>query len=176
MLQKMYTPLRFTAIMSWVFVFALSIAWADEDDDDVQQKNNGGSASEVTYSASEDIEKGDGTAIDVVNEGEKIIKIWVDSGSLDAYMTEQGIDDVELTVTLVEHLVQRDDGTSHYQLDFIFGPSGAHFSTELEVRLEHAYYDSDVWMYSEDGEALETYEHGSDGKLYFLVPHFSRYS
>ena len=168
MFSKFNTHMRTTAIISLVLAFAMSLAWAVD--------KGGNDARKVTYRAREVIKKGNGTTIDVVNEGEKIIKVWVDSGALDAYMKEQGIKKVNLTVDITETLIEPRDGDSYYQLDFEFGPSGAFFSPDLEVRLEKAYYNSEVWMYDEDGELLETYEHGSDGKLYFLVPHFSRYS
>ena len=167
-------------------IFAVSGMWVLADDEDDPDDENGDatidvaySASEVievAYSASEVIKKGDGATIDVVNKGNKIIKIWVDSEALDEYMIEQGINEVNLTVDVIETYVKPKKGKGHYELDFIFGPSGAFFTPDLEVRLEGVYYNSEVWMYTEAGEALETYKHGSDEKLYFLVPHFSRYS
>ena len=131
----------------------------------------------IEYSTSDIIKMGEGTTIDVINEADAIIKIWVDSGALDVYMEEQGISQVNLTVDVIETLVESADGSSYYQIEFEFGPSGAFFSPNLEVRLEGVYYNnSNVWMYDKDGQPLETYDHGSDGKLYFLVPHFSSYS
>ncbi len=161
-------PIRIIAILSLIFVLAISIAWAHD--------NDGNDASQGTYNVSEIIEFGCGTTIDVVDQGNKVVKIWVDSEALDDYMIEQGINEVNLTVEVIETLIQPPDGNSYYQLDFIFGPAGAFFTPEWEVRIEgEDYVSASVWMYDEDGEALETYEHNSDEKLYFLVPHFSSY-
>ena len=164
MKKRLNSTLKSTAVLSVILMFALGAAW-----------DGSGNASAVTYSASEIIQMGNGTSIDVVNEGEKIIIIWVDSGALDDYMEEQGIGEVNLTVDVIETLIQPPDGLSYYDLEFQFGPSDAFFSRDLEVTLEKDYYNSDVWMYSDDGQPLETYEHGSGDKLYFLVPHFSGY-
>ncbi len=165
MLTQFRTTLTKTAILSLVLIVTLSATGVLGKSD----------TSQVTYSVSEIIEFGCGTTIDVVYENDKVIKIWVNSKALDDYMIEQGINEVNLTVEVIETYVKPKNSPWHYELDFIFGPSGAFFTRELEVRLEKAFVESEVWMYDEAGEELETYEHGSNGKLYFLVPHFSSY-
>ncbi len=103
----------------------------------------------------------------------------VRGGSLDSYFAEQGINQVTITVVMREELVTLPDGRSYYNLDFTFGPSGAHFEPEFQLKIDGKYVSTgvDIWLYDENGEALEgRQEFVSDDQIVFYIPHFSRYA
>ena len=111
MFKKFNTPIKFTAILSLIFILVFSHLWADNDDNDDNDDWYGNwSENTSDYYASEIIEFGNGTTIDVVNKGNKIIKIWVDSQALDDYMIEQDIKEVNLTVEVIETYVKPKKG------------------------------------------------------------------
>ena len=103
----------------------------------------------------------------------------VRGGSLDSYFAEQGINQVTITVVMIEELVTLLDGRSYYNLDFTFGPSGAHFEPEFQLKVDGRYVSTgvEIWLYDEYGVALEgRQEFVSDDQLVFYIPHFSRYA
>ena len=161
-LQKFNTAIRYTAIFSFVLVIALCSAWA------------------VTYySESKVFNHSGGNLVLVKVQGMDRIKLTVPNGSLDDYLAEQGISDVEITADLEEEWVDTGGGTGYYRLTFTFGPSGAYFTpNELELELKGAYAsdDTDVMMYDEIGEALPWTRNGQSDKITFYIPHFSEYS
>ena len=111
MFTKFDRHMRITVIFSLVFILSMSIAFAAN-----------------YYGTSFVVKKGKGSKTEylVRNGKDKIgVKVW--SQSLDAYMEEQGISSVKITVDLVEQWVETDTG-GHYRLEFTFGPSGAFFN------------------------------------------------
>ena len=154
--------MRFTAIISFVIVFALSAAWAMTTyygEITIQKHNN----------HDEELKLVDG--LDKIN-------IKIPAGSLNDYMAEQNINNVTVTVDLTEEWIDTGDGNGYYQLNFTFGPSEAYFTPkELEVVLYGKYISdsTSVAMYDENGELLDSRRQSSSGKLIFYVPHFSSY-
>ena len=207
MCRKFNTHMRTTAIMSLVFVFASFTAWAAISHNDTNdgiiltnlniapqipsgtpnhdlfvkkppKDNGGGSKGPKTYSGSLTVNKGAGDWITLV-KGKNRIEVLVVTGSLDAYMEEQGIDKVTITIDLVEQWVDTGDGTGHYCLDFTFGPSGAYFTpSALRLELGGKYVSSDtaVTLLDEYGEVLPSTSQGNGNFLYYYIPHFSSYS
>ena len=94
-------------------------------------------------------------------------RINIPNRALEAYLLEQGITDVEITVEM------------YYGWDasllFVFGPSGTYFDPDLELKIEGGYVADDMTLTSESGELLE-YTTRNDGQtLIFDIPHFSSY-
>jgi hypothetical protein len=79
----------------------------------------------------------------------------------------------------MEELVESDTGP-YYQLDFVFGPSGTYFRENYPFKLtlkgKYIHTGTDVWLYDENGEALEGTRYEEEDKLVFDIPHFSSYS
>ncbi len=167
MLTQFHATLTKTAILSLVLIVAISTAWA------------------VNYSSdSYRFTMGKSGNLDLVSgkskKGGQRDKIWcmVKKNALDDYLVEQNLSSVTLTCDLVEEWVECDDGP-HYHLSFEFGPSGAFFRSDrpLEVRIEGKYVSTGchVWLYGEDGEALESTSSSKGNMITFYVPHFSSY-
>ncbi len=154
MFTKFYNPTRTVAIIGLVFALASFTAWAaishnDTDDGIIltnlniapqipdatpnhdlfigkPPKDDGGGGSEEGTSFV--VKKGKGSKTEyLVRDGEDKIGVKVWSQSLDAYMEEQDISSVEITVDLVEQWVKTDTG-GHYCLEFTFSPHGAFFN------------------------------------------------
>ena len=155
------TAIKSTAIIALVLAFALSAAWALE-----------------IYSNSRVYGVGEGGKIKLVKEPNKTF-VRVPEGSLDGYLAEHNLNEVEITVEMIEELVEREDGSTYYQVMFIFGPSGCYFEEgkELKLTLNGKYAeDPNVWLYDENGEALEGKRKEEGKKMVFYIPHFSSYS
>ena len=159
MFKKGFTSIRLTAIVSFVLVIAFSVAWAVQ-----------------TYYASEIVKKGKGGDLKIVNEGKDKIGAKISNGSLDAYLEEQGQDKVEITVDMTEELIECDNG-SYYHLEFTFGPNDARFDPPLKLILKGKYVETDcsVWLFDENGEAVEGRRSDESDKIVFEIPHFSVY-
>ncbi len=155
-------PRKSIAIFSLVLVFALSAAWAVQ-----------------THNASKWI--GDkGGKFDVVKTSKKDkVKVTIKKGALKAYLEEQGRDKAEITFETTEDLVPCGSGT-HYHFNFTCGPSGTYFDEnkplELEIKGKYVETGCHVWLYNEDGEAIEGILKEGKDKIVFKIPHFSRYS
>ena len=174
MLQKMYTPLRFTAILSLVLVFALSVAWAGKAKPKGDRTTTSTTTTSTTttsttiqtYLAS-DVIGGRGGSITITRD----VVVKIPAGALNAYLAEKGVDVVEITVEMIDF----GDG-----LLFIFGPSGAYFDPPLELTLKGDYFDDSAILVDELGEALEFKVQKGKVKsvpyITYYVPHFSRYS
>ena len=207
MFSKFSTHMRTVAIIGLVFALASFTAWAainhNDTDDGIIFTNSpiapqipdgtlnhdifvkkppkddgGGSSGPITYSGSMTVNKGDGDWITLV-KGKNRIEALVVTGSLDAYMEEQGIDKVTITADLVEQWVDTGDGTGYYRLDFTFGPSGAYFTpSALRLELGGKYVSSDtaVTLLDEYGEVLPSTSQGNGNFLYYYIEHFSSYS
>jgi hypothetical protein len=159
MFKKLKHPMRFTAIISLVFVFALSVAWATIN----------------YYSASVVIHHGKLGKRSLVNGGNRDATIHIEKGALDSYMTDQGVNQVEITTELTEERISQ-GGPPQYKLEFTFGPSGAYFNPPLELELTKAYANSpDVWLYDENGELLEAKVNERGHEIRFSINHFSSY-
>lgn len=148
--QKRYTSIPATATVCLVFALALSVAWA------------------ATYSTSKVI--GENGGVIVLNND---AKVTIPNGALADYLDEEGIDSVEISVTMVE--INDDDGNLE-ALEFTFGPSGCTFTPELELRLKGDYVLPDHLLLNEEGEALEYSTQGNGNLATFYISHFSSYS
>ena len=163
MFRKMYTPLQFTAILGLVLALALSIAWASEYH----------SASKVVFYQ----QKGN-ASLKLVGGKDKI-QCMIRRNTLDPYLAQQGQNKVTITAEVTASLVMDANGTSYYNLDFTFGPSGTYFEDrelELTITGKYASADTRVWLYDEYGEAIEGTRQDSADHIKFKIPHFSRYS
>ena len=161
MFSKFDTPMKFRAIFSLVLILAVSIAFAAN-----------------YYGTSFVVKKGKGHKTEyLVRDGKDKIGVMVKSQSLDAYMEEQAISSVNITVDLVEQWVETDTG-GHYRLEFTFGPSGAFFIYPLELYLIGKYSspDTSTLIYDENGEMIENWSQSSGQITTFYIPHFSSYS
>ena len=160
MFKQRYPLIRFTAIVCFVLVSAFTAAWAVQ-----------------TYYASEVIKKGKGGNLKIVNAGKDKIGAKITNGSLDAYLEEQGLNAVEIQVKMTEELVECSDDI-HYHLEFTFGPSGAYLDPPLKLTLTGKYVETgcDVWLFDENGEAVEARRSDEGDKIVFEIPHFSVYS
>ena len=138
----------------------MSGAWADDDDDDDYDDYD----DVETYRASKVIGENGGTI--KIN---KNAKIKIPENALKAYLDEQGLEEVEITVEL---LVFEDLDA----LALILGPSGAYFVPELKLILKGDYAEDYALLVDEDGNELP-HDVKSDGdKIVYYVPHFSVYS
>ncbi len=205
MFSKFDTHMRTTAIISLVLVFASVTTWAaishnDTDDGIIltnppiapqipdgtpnhdlfigkkpEKDNGGGSEGPKTYSGSLTVKKGGGHWITLV-KGKDWIEVNAPWGSLDAYMEEQGIDKVTITVDLVEQWVDTSGENGYYKLDFTFGPSGAYFTPgDFELEIGGKYVSSEVTLLDEYGEALPSTSQGDGKFIFYYIPHFSSY-
>jgi hypothetical protein len=159
MFKQRNPSIRFTAIVCFVLVSAFTAAWAVQ-----------------TYYASEVIKKGKGGNLKIVNQGEDKIGAKITNGSLDVYLEEQGLNEVEIQVEMTEELVECSNDT-HYHLEFTFGPSGAYMDPPLKLILKGKYVETgcNVWLFDENGEAVEGKRSDESDKIVFEIPHFSVY-
>lgn len=163
MLKKMFTPVRFTAIFNFVLILGLSVAWAVE-----------------YYSGSRVYRLGHRADYFVIKSGHDRVRARVRANALDGYLTEQGLNKVKITGDMTEELVECDDGTTRYHLNFTFGPTGAYFEENkpLKLRIRGKYVETGchVWLYDENGEELEGTRNDAEDLIIFDIPHFSTYS
>lgn len=154
-----------TLVRSIVFVclvaLAFSTAWATQ-----------------TYYASKIAEETKECKFTVVNENQpkRKIEVEIPKGAIGAYLDEENLEEVEITVKVEEKLVSYEEDT-HYHLKITFGPSLAFFVPELELTLTGDYVDTgcDVWLFDEDGEAVPGKISKSGNKITFFIKHFSVY-
>ena len=130
-----------------------------------------------SFSVSQIIKKNGIDKLTIVKDGNDWIACAIEGISLDGYMTEQGITEVAVTAEITEEVVTDTDGSQHYVLDFTFGPSGAYFTPPLLLVLSGKYVSpsTQVWLFNEQGEALEGTRHAHADRLEFEIPHFSNY-
>ena len=161
MFQKLNTAMKSAAILSLVLIFALSAALATIN----------------YYSSSKVYHVGEGSEFVVFEDNDGEVDVGVPAGSLDDYLEEQDLDEVEISVQMSEELVQCADGTQYYKLDFTFSPSGCYFDPPLELDIEGKYVETgcEVTLYDEDGEELEADVSSSGDELEYEIPHFSSY-
>ena len=163
MKRKFNTTIISTAILSLVFAFAISIAWAVN-----------------TYSGSVIIENGSNQkkAIQIIQQGSDHIKAEIEGGSLDAYMAEESLNEVLITCELTEELVSDPNG-DYYKLSFEFGSSGAFFDPDapliLKIKGKWVADDTEFWLYDENGEAISGTRHDEADMIKFEIDHFSCY-
>ncbi len=171
MFQKVSSRILLTAMTCFVLVFASSApTWALT----ILQQN--------VYSGSKVVNKGGGAGLKIVqikDDGVNQVQCSIESGALDAYMTEKGITQVTIACELTEELVLRDDGVLYYRLSFHFSPHGAYFTPNpLLLKIKGTKYvspNTDVWLYDEAGEAVEGTRYNSADMIKFEIPHFSHY-
>ena len=157
MSEKLHPSIKSAAILCLILGFALSVAWA------------------ATYSGSSTVTKGGRGGFYLVN-GKSKVNISIDQGALDDYLTEQGLDSVEITADLEEEWVDTGDGNGYYQLTFEFGPSGAYFNPGLLLTLTGKYAENpEVQLYDENGEALPSERNDHANRATFRIPHLSSY-
>ena len=163
MFRKFATHIRTTAIISLVLVLAISMAWATS-----------------TYSNRRTYAVGDGGNIRLVKSSDPIL-FYVYPGSLDSYLAEKDLNEVEITAEMTEELVKCASHT-HYHLYFTFGPSGLYFdkANPAKLTINGKYVttgpDCHVWLFDEDGEAVSGTLKVDEGRVVFEIPHFSHYS
>jgi hypothetical protein len=206
MSSQLRTILTKTAILSFALMVAIGTTWAgishsDTDDGIIltnspiapqipsdtpnhdlfvkkpPKDDDGGSEGPKTYSKNMTVYKGGGNWIQLV-KGQN--KIWVEAymGDLDAYMEKQGIDEVTITVDLVEQWVETGGQNGYYKLDFTFGPSGAYFTPRdlvLELTGKYVSSDAEVTLLDEYGEEVPSTVKGGGGHFSYYIPHFSNY-
>ena len=163
MFTKFDTPMKLTAIFGLVLVFALSVAWATIN----------------TYNGSAIIENGStqDEVIQLVQQGSDQIKVQIAAGLLDAYMTEESLNEVEITCELTEEFVSDPNG-DYYKMSFEFGPSGAYFDLDpliLKIKGKWVAEDTQFWLYDETGEAIPGTRHDEADMIRFEIDHFSCY-
>lgn len=150
------------AIVSLFFVFALSTAWATEQ-----------------YSGSVVIGMGDEGEIQLIDDSDGEVEIDIEEGSIDAYLQEQGIDEVEITVEMFVDIVEYNGNTYHH-FTFVFSPSGCYFDAndplEIEIEGEYVNVGGSCQLYDEDGEEVEYEFDESDLEIEYFIEHFSSYS
>ncbi len=161
MKRKFNTAIISTAILSLVLLVGVLAAWATIN----------------TYSASKVIQNGGGNTLNIINEGANQIKAKIVSGSLDAYMALESLNEVLITCELTEELVSGPNG-DYYKLSFEFGPSGAYFDPDpliLKIKGKWVADDTEFWLYDENGEAIEGIRTDSADMIKFEIDHFSCY-
>lgn len=163
MFSKFDRHMKLTAIIGMVFVLALSIAWATIN----------------TYSGSVIIENGSNKdeVIHLVQQGSDQIKVQINAGSLDAYMAEESLNEVEVTCELTEELVSDPNG-DYYKMSFEFGPSGAYFDLDplvLKIKGRWVAENTEFWLYDENGEAVAGTRYDEADMIKFEIDHFSCY-
>lgn len=162
MKRKFNTAIISTAILSLVFVVALSLAWA-------VNTHNGN----VIIENGSDKNRG----IQIVQQGRDHIQVSIKAGSLNAYMAEERLNKVLITCELTEELVSGPDG-DYYKLSFEFGPSGAYFDPDpliLKIKGKWVTDDTEFWLSDENGEAIEGTRYDDADMIKFSIPHFSSY-
>ena len=152
MFAQFRTTLIKTVILSFALIVAISIAWAT-----------------TTYYSASDVIGDAGGSIKINDNANVLIK----AGALSAYLGEQQINEVLITVDLEEIL---DAEGNLDTLVFTFGPSGAYFDPELELQFKKEYVVEGIQIYNENGEAIEYTVKAGGKKVNFLIPHFSTYS
>lgn len=188
--SKFNTAIRFTAVLGLVFIFAVTIVSAGKKSKSSRTQSS--STSEATtsststaepanmnyYSVSMIVKRYNGNGTYIAKAGKDWVWMHTTLGAVDAYMDEQGVDQVEITADMLEEWVQRDDGSGFWRLSFVFGPSGCFFEPPLRLEFSGKYVSdiTEVWLYDEIGEALESFNYASGKKIIFEIPHFSRYS
>ena len=154
-------------ILKGIFILlaisAFSIAWAEIN----------------TYSGSVIIESGstEDNVLHIVQQGSDQIKVQIAAGSLDAYMDEESLDEVEVTLELTEELIEDPEG-DYYKMSFEFGPSGAYFDPDpltLKIKGKWVADNTEFWLYDENGEALVGTRYNSADMIKFEIDHFSCY-
>jgi hypothetical protein len=163
MSNQRFNTIRFTTLGGLLLIFALSAAWAVE-----------------YYSASKVYQLGhDGEGF-VIKPGADRVRARARANALDDYLTEKGLTEVEITTEMIEEFIEIGDGTSYYALNFIFGPSGTYFAENkpFKLRIVGKYVNTpcDVWLYDENGEALEGTRRDDADQIIFDIPHFSSYT
>ena len=161
MFTKFENSTRTITILSLVFVLTISVAWATIN----------------TYSASKVIQNGGGNTLNIINEGANQIKAKIVSGSLDAYMAEESLNEVEITCELTEELVSDPNG-DYYKLSFAFGPSGAYFDPDplvLKIKGKWVANDTEFWLYDENGEEIAGTRYDSADMIKSEIDHLSCY-
>ena len=121
----------------------------------------------LAWASSTTIHTGEGVKITLLKDSENQITIKVPSGSLDDYMTQQSISSVIMDCDV--------DVQENGDVIFNFSPSGAYFTTPLELTIKGSYAHSEMWLFDEDGEALESTKSKSGDKVTFEITHFSNY-
>ena len=154
---------RTITILSLVFVLTISVAWATIN----------------TYSGSVIIENGSNQkqAIQIVQQGSDHIKAEIEAGSLDAYMVEENLNEVEVTCELTEEWVSDPNG-DYYKMTFKFGPSGAFFDPyplTLKIKGKWVADDTEFWLNDENGEAITGTRYDEADMIKFEIDHFSSY-
>ena len=160
----MSTPIRYTAMFGLVLMLGLSLAWAVEYYSDSMTISRG--------------QKGNSSITVVKDGGQDKVEVTAKKYTLEPYMDEQGVDEVTVTVDATVGWVDDDQG-GHYQMDFTFGPSGAFFDPKpLELTLKGKYHsdNTDVWLFDENGEALDGERKNKNDHTTFYIPHFSSYT
>ena len=161
MAPRFPTTFKYTAFFSLIFLFALSFA----------------SATVTHYSSSKTFQRGRGGTDSIVFSGKDRIHINLVADAVDAYLDEQGINEVTITTDLVEQWIDTGNGTGYYKLDFTFGPSGCHFTPEMKLHLKGKYVSdaTEVQLFDENGEALPATRNTGADSITFYIPHFSNY-
>lgn len=174
MKKQLFQIPKTAAILSLVLVFGLSTAWAAPG-----KKSKNGRLK--TYSDSIVIKQGrkskNGTLKLVRHKVEA--NIW--KKSLDSYLKDKGINEVQITCQVTEELINSDDG-AYYKLMFYFGPSGTYFDVPLELTIKGKYLDTDIdlVLLDPDGNPFEgNVSRGKDKKgkdqITYEINHFSTY-
>jgi hypothetical protein len=194
MFQKMFTPIRLTAILSLVLMLSFSVVWAANKKKNSYTSSSATSSSTTSESTASDVstvtyyqdsvtvprgKKGNASMTPIKDGGQDKVEVTSRKYTLEPYMDEQGINEVTLTVDVMVEQIERPDGSHFYQFDFVFGPSGAFFEPEpLELTLKGKYHsdDTEVWLYDENGEAVEGVRKNQVDHTTFDIPHFSSYT
>ncbi len=160
MKKQLFQIPKTAAILSLVLVFALSTVWGTTNrySDSVVMKQ-GRKSKNATLKL-------------VRNEVEAKIRKW----SVDSYLNEKGINEVEITCKMTEKLVDHGDGT-YYQLKFNFGPNDVYFDTPLELTIQGKYIETshDLVLLDPDGNPLEVNKITGNGEVTYEIDHFSTY-
>ncbi len=166
MSKGFYTTIRLAAIGCLALLFVFNTAWA------------------TTYSGSTIVKKGNkGPApknlVLVPGEAEAQIK----KTSLDSYLTENSINEVQINATMVEEKAACGNGTS-YNLSFTFTPSGAYFDSPMTLMIGGEYINPScpLWLLDEAGKPLEGTrtevkdQNNRITQILFEINHFSTYN
>ena len=161
MKRKFNTAIISTAIIGLSLALVISGAWAATN----------------FYNASAIARKNQKTTFTIMTGAGRSASVHLKKGAIDDYLSEQGLDEVEMTVELKEKEI-KGEGPPKYQLAFYFGPSGAHFNPPLKLELTGNYTKNpdEVWLYDENGEVIEGKVSDLGGSaIKFEIPHFSCY-
>lgn len=164
MFQKMSPATQLTASLSLMLIIGISLVWASD-----------------YYSNSVVVprgKKGNSSMTVVKNGGKDKVEVLIRKHTLEPYMDEMGVDEVEVTVdAVVDHVTG--GAASYYAFDFTFGPAGAYFEPkllELIFKGQYASERTEVWLYDENGEAVEGIRNDNADHTVFYIPHFSSYT